>query len=51
MDDQYQHYEGIARGVRQDEVARRLGISQAAVSKREAKLRARIDRDLRRGNG
>jgi DNA-binding CsgD family transcriptional regulator len=41
--DEYRHFEWIDQGLHQDEIARRLGISQAAVSKREKKLRARID--------
>lgn len=43
MPAEYQHWEWLIAGVIQNEVARRLGISQAAVSKREKKLRAKVD--------
>jgi len=42
-DGEFQHWEWLDQGVIQVEVARRLGITQVAVSKREKKLRARID--------
>ena len=41
--DEYQLWEWLDQGVLQREVAQRLAISQVAVSKREKKLRARVD--------
>jgi len=41
--DEYQLWEWLDHGVLQRDVAERLGISQVAVSKRETKLRARVD--------
>lgn len=41
--EEYQLWEWLDQGVLQREVAARLGISQVAVSKREKKLRARVD--------
>ncbi len=42
-DEEYQHWEWLDQGLTQSEVARRVGVSQVAISKREGKLRARID--------
>lgn len=50
-DDEYQHWEWLDQGVIQADVGRRLGISQAAVSKRERKLRARIDAVMNEATG
>jgi hypothetical protein len=41
--DEYQLWEWLDQGVLQREVAQRFAISQVAVSKREKKLRARVD--------
>ena len=41
--EEYQHYQWLVAQMRQQDVAARLGISQKTVSKREAKLRARVD--------
>jgi DNA-binding CsgD family transcriptional regulator len=50
-DNEYQHWEWLDQGVIQVDIGRRLGISQAAVSKRERKLRSRIDAVMTEATG